>query len=344
MSIESERNNVKRKKDELTKLRSDYNKAREKIAPLQKKIITAKSAISRTKNQSTIKSKLNEIERAEKSIMDATKKADEINNRIVKKEKELIAAEKRLQKEEEREDKKRQNASARTLAEINSSIEAQSLRQDQLSFELESLKKLPKSITILFLAANPDGTSKLQLDNEARNIYEKIRLSAYRDTIKFETRWAVRVSDVFQAINETNPTIIHFSGHGSKAGEIALENPDGTLKLVTAEAISHAIATVSDSVRLVVFNACFSQTPAERIVEHIDASIGMSTSIGDEAACVFAAQFYSSIGFGLTLDVAFRQAKAELLMEGIPEDQTPQLFCKDGVTSKDIVFVEKEMT
>ena len=49
-------------------------KEQAKIAPLQKKIISAKGAISRTKSQSTIKSKLNEIERAEKSISDIQKK------------------------------------------------------------------------------------------------------------------------------------------------------------------------------------------------------------------------------------------------------------------------------
>ena len=50
-------------------------KEQAKIAPLQKKIISAKGAISRTKSQSTIKSKLNEIERAEKSISDIQKKS-----------------------------------------------------------------------------------------------------------------------------------------------------------------------------------------------------------------------------------------------------------------------------
>lgn len=56
----------------------------------------------------------------------------------------------------------------------------------------------------------------------------------------------------------------------------------------------------------------------------------MTTAIGDEAAYVFAAQLYSSIGFGLSLSTAFNQAVVALQLEGIQEDQTPQLFCKDG--------------
>ena len=211
-----------------------------------------------------------------------------------------------------------------------------------MEYELTELKKLPHSITILFLASNPKGTGQLRLDEESRNIYEKIRMSEYRDTIKFETRWAVRTSDIFQAINETNPTIIHFSGHGCDNGDIVLENPDGSPRLITSDAISQAIATVSDNVRLVFFNACYSESQAHKIVEHIDASIGMSTSIGDEAACVFAAQFYSSIGFGLSLDTSFKQAVAALVLEGIPEEKTPKLYCNNSISPDKIFFVENQ--
>lgn len=341
MSVETERNNVSRKKNELNKLQQEYAKEQGKIAPLQKKIIDAKGAINRTKNSSTVKSKLNEIDRASKGIMDATKKSGEIQKKIGQKEKELAEAEKRLHKEEEKEDQKRQKDSERKLAAITTAINTHSSRQEQLAYELSQLKKFPKEITILFLAANPKGTDQLRLDEEARNIQEKIRLSAFRDTIKFESRWAVRPGDIFQAINETNPTIIHFSGHGSDSGELALENPDGTFKFVTPHAISQAISTVSDTVQLVVFNACYSEAQAESIIDYINASIGMTTSIGDEAACVFAAQLYSSIGFGLPLSTAFNQAVAALLLEGIQEDQTPQLFCKDGISPDSIYLVEK---
>ncbi|MBR1390695.1 MAG: CHAT domain-containing protein [Lachnospiraceae bacterium] len=182
--------------------------------------------------------------------------------------------------------------------------------QSQMQAEIENLKAIPETITVLFLAANPITTSRLGLDEEVRSIQEKIRLSEYRDSIRFESRGAVRASDILQAINETNPTIVHFSGHGAVSGELVLQNPDGTEKLVSQEAITMTIATASDTIRLVVFNACFSQQQAESVVEHIEAAIGMSDSITDETACVFAAQLYSSIGFGRSLKTSFDQAKA----------------------------------
>ena len=181
----------------------------------------------------------------------------------------------------------------------------------------------------------------MKLDEEARSIQEKIRLSEYRDTVRFETRWAVRAGDIMQAINETNPTIIHFSGHGCEDGELVLQNPDGTPKLVSPQAISQAISTVSDTVKLVFFNACYSSVQAARIAENIDTAIGMNAPIGDEAARVFAARFYSSVGFGLSVAQSFKQAKAELLLEGIPEDTTPELFEREGVSADALYLVAK---
>lgn len=69
-------------------------------------------------------------------------------------------------------------------------------------------------------------------------------------------------------------------------GELVLLNPDGTEKFVSAEAITAAMATASDTIRLVVFNACFSEAQAESVVNHIEAAVGMSDSIDDETACV----------------------------------------------------------
>ena len=68
------------------------------------------------------------------------------------------------------------------------------------------------------------------------------------------------------------------------------------------EALVELINASSDNLRLVVLNNCFSSIISEKIVDNIEASIGMNSSIGDQAAIVFASQLYSSIGFGLSLE------------------------------------------
>ena len=107
--------------------------------------------------------------------------------------------------------------------------------------EIQKLKDAKDKITILFIASNPlisvstpqgnDYLPKLDLDVEAREIKEAITKSLNRDSFLFETRWATRTTDLFQAINETNPTIIHFSGHGQKMGILFFKIMRGCLKL-----------------------------------------------------------------------------------------------------------------
>lgn len=66
---------------------------------------------------------------------------------------------------------------------------------------------------------------------------------------------------------------------------------------------------------LLFFNACFSYDQAFEVIQHVDAAIGMTTSVSDEAACAFAAQFYSSLGFGLSVKRDFEQAKRVMMLE-----------------------------
>ena len=348
--LDTYRNTLLRKRGELARLNQDLAREQSKLAPLQSKINSTESAIRRTKSASTIRSKLSEIERASKSVADVQKKIGEIQKKIANKEKEIATAEKHCQNEEAKvrkkqadEEKKRMQAAAQQSKQLEQRLLHNERIQAQMQYDIEQLQAVPETITVLFLAANPIDTPALRLDEEARSIQEKIRLSAYRDCVRFESRWATRASDILQAINETNPTIVHFSGHGAGTGELALLNPDGSTKLVTKEAISMAMSTASDTIRLVVFNACFSEIQAQAVVDHIDSAIGISTSIGDEAACVFAAQLYSSIGFGRSLQISFKQAIAALMLEGIPEDDTPQLHVKDGINPDDIVLVTLQL-
>lgn len=104
--------------------------------------------------------------------------------------------------------------------------------------------------------------------------------------------------------------------------------------------MAQTIMTLSDKVRLIFYNACFSDAQAEHIVEYVDATIGMNTSIGDEAALVFASQFYSSIGFGKNLKITFNQAKVALMLEEIEEETTPELFVREGMQAENIILVK----
>ncbi len=343
--LDTYRNNIVRKKGDLAKLSQDKARETAKASSLYQKISSAKKAMTSTKSPSTIKTKSNEIMRAESDFAQVNKAIADVDKKIAQKEKELASEEKKYRDEEARQIKKetaaykkRMDSSNRALHSINDTLTRHEVAQKEMRQAIIDLQSIPENITVLFMASNPSGSLPLRLDEEARAIQEMIRKSAHRDSVTFVSRWAVRSSDILQAINEENPDIIHFSGHGTDTDELVLQNSDGTPKLVSKEAIVQAIATVSDKVRLVFFNTCFSAGQAEEIVNHIEASIGMTISIGDDAARVFASQFYSSVGFGYSLEKSFQQAKAALLLEGIPEENTPALYVGDGIDPKDIIY------
>jgi hypothetical protein len=196
-----------------------------------------------------------------------------------------------------------------------------------------------EKIRVLFVAANPQGTAQLSLDEEAREITKKIRMAEYRDTLEMVSCWAARPDDLLQAFNEQRPHVVHFSGHGNKSGQIILVGDDGNPKPVGKNALESLFKVLQDRIRVVVLNACYSRPQAEAIVRHIDCALGMTCAIGDLAAITFAASFYRALGFGHSVKGAFDQGRTALLLEDIPEENTPVLVCKEGVDPSKVVLI-----
>ena len=197
-------------------------------------------------------------------------------------------------------------------------------------------------IKILFIAANPISTTRLQLDEEIRAVTEKIRASKHRDVLRLESIWAARPDDLLQSLNEHQPQIVHFSGHGSRVGEIQLvDNTSGEPKAVSTKALKALFTTLKDNIQVVLLNACYSRVQAEAIAEVIDCVIGMNDAIGYSVAIIFAASFYRAIGFGRSFQEAFDQGKTALLLEGNFEENTPELLLKTGVDPSKRFLIEK---
>ena len=133
----------------------------------------------------------------------------------------------------------------------------------------------PEQMILLFLAANPLGSSRLCLDEESRAIEEKIRASKYRDLIALKTRWAVRAQDLQQILLQDHPTVVHFSGHGDFAGIVLHSSDQADERVVETEALAELFRIFKDEIRVVVLNACFSEPQAKAIVKDIDCVVGM---------------------------------------------------------------------
>ncbi|KIC61353.1 hypothetical protein RM51_17790 [Chryseobacterium taiwanense] len=349
--MDTYKNSKLTKEKERAKLVSDKAKEYLKIAMLNKKAQAARDAIKRTSSASTINTKLKEINKCTTDIATITKKIADIEAKIVNKDKEITGCQIKIDKEQSSLDKKNQTTETKfkkdqdkSLRDIGKTLINHKELHLQTQREIRALKDIPQKITVLFLASNPLDLTQLRLDQEARAIANMIRQSKYRDSVQFESRWALQPMDLLQAINELNPTIVHFSGHGSDNDEIAFQDQNGKMKLVTKEAIVQTMMASAENIRLVFFNTCYSKNQAEAISEFVEATIGMNTSIGDDAARVFSSQFYSSIGFGHSVGKAFQQAKSLVMMEGINEENTPELFIRDGLHANEIILVNPQQT
>jgi hypothetical protein len=194
-------------------------------------------------------------------------------------------------------------------------------------------------IKILFLSANPTDISRIRLDEEVRQVDERIRLGECREQLALIPHFAVRPADVRQTLLRHRPHVLHFSGHGSPTQGIVLEDDRGQTKLVSTEALAALFRAIKDNLRVVVLNACYSGLQAEGISQVVDFTIGMLKEIGDHSAVVFSAAFYEGLAYGRSVQESFDLGVTALMLEGIPEAETPTLLTREGVDAAQTYLV-----
>jgi hypothetical protein len=191
-------------------------------------------------------------------------------------------------------------------------------------------------LRILFLTANPTGTTALRLGEEAREIENGLRRSSLRDTFEFRSRWAVPPRDIRRAFLDYEPDIVHFSGHGVGEQGLVFEDDAGELAVVPTDALAKLFELVSDRVKCVVLNACYSEAQAKAITGHINFVIGMQWEVGDRAAIEFSVGFYDALGAGRSVPVAYQFGCNAIELVGLDEHLTPVLITKDHSAVPDL--------
>ena len=185
--------------------------------------------------------------------------------------------------------------------------------------------------TILILTANPKDTSRLRLDQEVRDIEFGLQRAKNRDQFVLESKFAVRPRDIQRAMLDINPSIVHFSGHGTEDEGLVFEDETGSTKLVDGEALAGLFALFAEQVECVVLNGCYSEVQALAIAQHINYVIGMKKAIADKAAIEFAVGFYDALGAGRSVEFAHKLGCAAIRLAGIPEQLTPVLKKKPNI-------------
>lgn len=368
MSEDQYRNQLNRYRKEQASVQKKRAEELRKSASVQSDIdrITRSLNSSSSMSASSGNQKRRQLVTKQKKLADHQKKVGDYDDQLARVQGKITTAEKNLGRAtESRQDKEAREAKRRRDDEVKHRREmerrgAQERRQTFLHertltsearrrsdlfsprVTIEYVQRLPEKLVVLFVAANPRDQNQLRLDEEVRDVTARIQSSRYGRSVDLRSIWAVRPGDLMEALSEHRPHVVHFSGHGSDEDEIVFLNDAGNTKRVSKDAITATIATTADHVRLVLFNTCYSRGQAESAAVHIEATIGMGTSIGDEAARVFAKAFYSAIGYGYSIARAFEKARAEVTLEGIDEEDTPELFTREGIDADEIVLVRPE--
>jgi len=193
---------------------------------------------------------------------------------------------------------------------------------------------MPRPTKILFLTANPSDTASLRLDEEIREIGLRVRRGEYRRLFEIRTAPAIRATDLQYELRDSQPDIVHFSGHGSEAGELLfVRDGDRTSMPIPAKTLARVFKQFRDRIQCVVLNACFSAVQAEAIAESIPCVVGMSRAVPDTAALAFAAGFYEALAFGDSVAAAVEagQTQVELSDPDHAEDsEVPRLIVRAG--------------
>jgi hypothetical protein len=172
-----------------------------------------------------------------------------------------------------------------------------------------------------------------------RAITQKIRAAEHRDLIQIVIASAVRPDDLLQAMNEHRPHVVQFSGHGSDNDKIIVCDETGHPKPISKEALVALFESTLSNVRVVILNSCYSKSQAEAIVSVVPCAIGMNDTIEDRAALIFAASFYRAIAFGNSVEMAFKQGIAALKLEGIEQDDIPELITREGINPSEVFII-----
>lgn len=189
----------------------------------------------------------------------------------------------------------------------------------------------PERLRVLLLAASSAGD--LRVGQEQQRIRAAVQSATHRDLVELDVHPAATADVFLDALTRFRPHVVHFSGHSAK-DLIAFESGEDGFHdsaIVSARAFARAIAAVDDKPLLVLLNSCNSAAQAANLVDIVPFAIGMSDTINDIDAIVYAARFYAVVADGQSVRAAHELSQAAIEMNGLLDHDLPTLACAENV-------------
>ena len=185
---------------------------------------------------------------------------------------------------------------------------------------------------ILILAASPANRARLRLEQEVRDIREGLRMSEHRDRFLVTSQWAARLRDLRRVMLQEMPAIVHFCGHGEEESSVLFEDENGAAQIFPVDALANFFKLFAHKLEGVLLNACYSETQARAIADHIGFVIGMPRTVNDKTAVEFSVAFYDTLGAGQSVEFAYNIGCNAMELMGVPKAELPVLFTNSAAS------------
>lgn len=157
---------------------------------------------------------------------------------------------------------------------------------------------------------------------------EGLQRARYRDHYRLLPCLAITFSGVLRALDDHQPAVAHFGGHGSPAGDLILQDLHRGEHHIPPERLASLLELLDARPWLMVFAACHSVRLARAAVRHAHYAIGFKGPLGDDTALLFSATLYERLASRREPDVprAFALARLACIAAGHEDASLACLF------------------
>ena len=209
----------------------------------------------------------------------------------------------------------------------------------------DAVSKLPVTapLRILVVVATPRGVPPFDADGEYDKLKEALLAVGQMGSVTVDRLERGTWRALQQQLRRHAYHVVHFIGHGAfdereHEGMLIFEGDDGSEMSIGAASLG-AMLHDHRSLRLVVLNACeggrvsatgpYSGVAQALVRSQVPAVIAMQTEISDNAAGIFAREFYGSLSDGYPVDAALGEARKALCADPMSvEWGTPALYTR----------------
>jgi hypothetical protein len=342
-------------------LASDIAKAEKDAATAREAARKKREQAGRSKSSATIRAAQSAAEREDKKVAAAESRLAKARKDVASIEKSISMKTSSLRSAENSERRSAETKQRQVDSRRRQEEKAHARELARLSAPPSQIRYVevrppePEKLRVLYLTANPEATEEavtapdgteqrfgtwLRVDQEVRQVRQALRGSKYRDLVQVDHAPAATVDNLMDGLNDYRPHIVHFSGHAGPDG-LLMENDAGDElgSDVTFKLLARVLGATDEPPNLLVLNACESLSGADDLLQTVPAVIGMSDSIDDMSAIVFASGFYSAIASAQSLASALEQAKTRMTAATLDGSELPELRVRDDVDPTTLVLV-----